>query len=175
MCWMSSNSSISDSLHLVEHVGEGGLQRQRLLDLLGADKRILAVFEETRALVVANELDESRRIRLPVFGKALEVFKNGADAQLCEQSHCILGVLIKVGVENTLIHEVGLTIDRKENPPQVVEFEHGQTVRLALHGLFDVSGVVVKDRLSPWDDLGDDRESVTRWCFGKDCAVPALL
>src|SRR4051794_24135365 len=52
------------SLHLVEHVRERGLQRQSLLDLLGADKRILAVFQETRALVLANELDESRRIRL---------------------------------------------------------------------------------------------------------------
>src|SRR3954466_1129261 len=145
MCWMSSNSSISGSLHLVEHVRECGLQRQRLLDLLGADKRILAVFQETRALVVANELDEGRRIRLPVFGKTLQVFKHGADAELCEQSHCILGVLIEVGVEDTLIHEVSLTIDGKQNPPQIVQFEHGQKVRLARHGLLEVSGVVVKD------------------------------
>src|SRR3954471_21631412 len=130
MCWISSNSSISSSLHLVKHVGECGLQRQRLLDLVGADKRILAVFQETRALVLANEFDESRRIRLPVFGKTLKVFKNGADAELCEQRHCILGVLIEVGVEDTLIHEVGFTLDRKQNPPQVVELEHGQTVRL---------------------------------------------
>src|SRR3954470_14045478 len=106
MCWISSNSSILGSLHLVKHVGECGLQRQRLLDLVGADKRILAVFKETWTLVLANELDESRWIRLPVFGKALEVFKNGADAELCEQSHCVLGVLIEVGVEDTLIHEV---------------------------------------------------------------------
>src|SRR5947209_19487993 len=133
---MSSYSSMSASLHLVEHVRECGLQGQRLLDLLGADKRILAVFQETRALVFSNELDESRRIRLPVFGKSLEVFKNGADAELCEQRHCILGVLIEVGVEDTLIDEVGFTIDGKQNPPQVVEFEHGQTVRLARHGLF---------------------------------------
>src|SRR5258708_37792476 len=67
------------------------------------------------------------------------------------------------------------SIDGKQNPPQVVEFEHGQTVRLARHGLFDVSCVVVKDRLSPRDDLGDDGEPVTRWCFGKDHAVSALL
>src|SRR3954451_23579250 len=113
MCWISSNSSISDSLHLVKHVGECNLQRQRLLDLLGADKRILAVFQETRTLVFSHELDESRRIRLPVFGKALEVFKDGADAQLGEQGNRILGVLIEVGVEDTLIHEISYAIDGK--------------------------------------------------------------
>ena len=61
---MSSNSSMSlasvDSLHLVEHVGEGRLELERLLDLVGADVRILAVFQEARALVLANELDERR-------------------------------------------------------------------------------------------------------------------
>src|SRR5271170_3645212 len=172
---MSSNSSMSGSLHLVQHVRECGLQRQRLLDLLGADKWILAVFQETRALVLANVLDESRRIRLPVFGKAFEVFKNGTDTESCEQRHGILGVLIEVGVEDTLIHKVGFAIHGKQYPPKVMELEHGQTVRLARHGLFDVSCVVVKDRLSTRDDLGDDRESVTRWCLGKDHAVPALL
>ena len=42
---------------------------QRFLDLVGAHERIFAVFEETRALVLAHELDEGRRVRLPVFGK----------------------------------------------------------------------------------------------------------
>src|SRR3954451_24101835 len=101
---MSSNSSMSGSLHLVEHARECGLKRQRLLDFIGAHKRILAVFHEARALVLANELDEGGRIRLPVFGKAFEVLKNGADAEAGEYSHGILGVLVEVGVENTLIH-----------------------------------------------------------------------
>jgi hypothetical protein len=52
------------SLHLVEHVREGALQLQCLLDFTGRDVRIFAVLQETRALVVAEELDEGRNIRL---------------------------------------------------------------------------------------------------------------
>ena len=45
-------------LHLVEHVGEGSLQAQRLLDLIGGDVRILAVLEEAGEVVLAHELHE---------------------------------------------------------------------------------------------------------------------
>src|SRR6185437_10226095 len=36
------------SLHLVEHVGEGGLELQRLLDLVGTHIGIFPIFEEAR-------------------------------------------------------------------------------------------------------------------------------
>src|SRR5262245_36868941 len=51
------------SLHLVEHVLEGRLEPERLLDLVGAYIRILAVFQEARALVLPHELDERRSVR----------------------------------------------------------------------------------------------------------------
>src|SRR6267142_3545125 len=56
MCWMSSFSSITrpacgGSLHLVEHVREGCLELECLLDFVGTHVRILTVFQETWALV----------------------------------------------------------------------------------------------------------------------------
>ena len=61
-------------------VGEGRLELERLLDLVGAHIRVLAVFQEARALVLADELDERRSIRLPVLGEALEVLEDRLDA-----------------------------------------------------------------------------------------------
>src|ERR1700680_1193934 len=55
MCWLSSRSSMARQrglLHLVEHFGERRLHAQRLLDFVRAYEWILAVFEETRTLVV---------------------------------------------------------------------------------------------------------------------------
>ena len=87
---MSSNSSMVEplaaSLHLVEHGRERRLQLQRLLDLVGADVRVLAVLQEARALVLAHELDEGRRVRLPVLREALEVLEDGVDAQAREEA-----------------------------------------------------------------------------------------
>src|SRR6185437_11352714 len=105
---MSSNSSIAapELLHLVEHSGKRLLHAKRLLDLIGADKGILGVFQEARALVVTHELDERRRVRLPVLGKALEVFENGTKAQLREQSDGVLGVFVEVGIEDPLVHKI---------------------------------------------------------------------
>ena len=65
-----------ESLHLVEHVREGGLELECLLDLVGAHIGIFPVFEETRALVLADELDEFLRLGFPIFGETLEIFEN---------------------------------------------------------------------------------------------------
>jgi hypothetical protein len=65
-----------ESLHLVEHVREGGLELECLLDLVGAHIGIFPVFEETRALVLADELDEFLRLGFPIFGETFEIFEN---------------------------------------------------------------------------------------------------
>src|SRR5262245_14933459 len=67
------------SLQLVEHFGQGALDPQRLLDLVGSDVRILAVFDDARALVLADELDEGVGIRLPVHREPFEILENGVD------------------------------------------------------------------------------------------------
>src|SRR4051794_8155925 len=66
-------------LHLVEHLAEGVLDLQGLLDLVGRDVRILAILQEAGALVLPDELDERRGVRLPVHRKPFEVLEDRVD------------------------------------------------------------------------------------------------
>src|SRR5438874_9211004 len=116
-------------LHLVQHAGEGGLQLESFLDLVCTHVRIFSVFQKTRALMVAYELDERRGIRLPVLREPLEVFKDGPKAGLREDAHRVFCVLVEVGVEDALVHEVAILADVKEQPAQVVQLKHGEEVR----------------------------------------------
>src|SRR2546429_225830 len=54
------------SLHLVEHVRESRLESERLLDFFRAHAGVFTVFQKARTLMFADELDECRRIGLPV-------------------------------------------------------------------------------------------------------------
>ena len=89
-----------ESLHLVEHVRKRRLELQCLLDLVGAHVGVLAVFKEARALMLADELDERRGVRLPVLRKALQIFEDGAETRCRKNCDRILGVLVEVGVED---------------------------------------------------------------------------
>lgn len=66
--------------------------------------------------MVADELDERRRVGLPVLGKTLEVLEDSIDAGCREESYSILGVFVEVRVEDALILEVGFSIDFEELP-----------------------------------------------------------
>src|SRR6185369_16682690 len=179
LCWISSNSSITLSpdplLHLVEHVGEGSLDLEGLLDFVGAHIRIFPVFQETRALVLAYELDECRSIRLPVLGKPLEVFKHRPDAELREEAHGIFGVLVEVGVEDSLIHEVGFTFDVEEHPAQVVQLEYGKRIGCLGHCLFNGFSILADDVLPSGLDLRNNGEAVARGSLRKYRAVAPLF
>ena len=60
---------------------EARLQPKRLLDFVGGHVRVLAVLQEAGALVLADELDERRRVRLPVLREAIELLEDGVDAR----------------------------------------------------------------------------------------------
>ena len=79
-------------------------------------------------MVVADELDESLWLSLPIFREAYEIFEDGKYAGSREESYCILGILIEIGVEDALILEVGLTVDLENLPAQIVQLEHGEDV-----------------------------------------------
>src|SRR5579862_3627666 len=100
----------SCSLHLVQHRAERLLYVQRLFDLVGRDERILPVLHETRAMVLADELDERRHVRLPIFWKALEILKRRIQTGLRKERDGIVGVLGEVGIENALIHKICFTV-----------------------------------------------------------------
>src|SRR5204862_7771405 len=90
-------------LHLVEHRREGVFERQRLLDFAGRDKRVFAVFEEAGTLVLADELDEGRRVRLPICRESFELLEDRVEARCLEQLDRVIRVLVEIRIENALI------------------------------------------------------------------------
>src|SRR6187200_2941759 len=127
MCWMSSSSNIvtsaAHSLNLVQHVGERRLQPQCLLDLFRAYVRVLGVLEEAGTLVFPDELEECRRVGLPVHREAFQVLEDGVDPILGEERNSVLGVLVEIRIEDALIHEVGVLAYVEEHPPEVMQLE----------------------------------------------------
>src|SRR6478736_7113430 len=179
MCWMSSFSSIAclrwKSLHLVEHVREGRLELQGLLDLVRTHERIFAIFKEARAMMVTDELDECRGVRFPIFRKALQILENGAETGCRKDANRILGIFVEVGVENAHVLEIGFPLDVEKVPSEVMQLEHSEDVRLISDGLLNVLGVLIKNRLPSGDNLRDNGEAVASRSLGKDRAVSALL
>src|SRR5437588_3299692 len=159
-CWTSSSSSTAlppdRSLHLVEHAGESRLQPQGLLDLVGTHVGVLAVLQEAGALVLAHELDERSGVRLPVFREPFEVLKDRPEAGPREDADGVFGVLVEVGVEDALVHEVGVLADVEEYPAQVVELQHGEEVRRLGRSLLELPGIRVAALVGSWLDPGTD-------------------
>src|SRR5258705_6641052 len=136
---------------------------------------MLTVFEEARAVVVAEELDAGCWILPPVRWPAFEVLKNRRDACAVEKGHGILRVFVEIGIEDALIHHVGLSLDGDEHPFQVVRFEHCNNVRLVSDCLLHDLGMAVEGLLLSRDDLRDDREAIARGSLWEDRAVPAVF
>src|SRR5688572_6098852 len=157
MCWMSSNSSMSATtlLHLIEHGRERVLEPQRLFDLVRAHIRVLGVLQKARPLVIAHELDERGRVRLPVHGKPFQVLEHRIDPVLAEQGHRILGVLVEIGVEDPLVHEVRVGPDVEEHPAQVMQLEHGEAIGEPGDRVLDLLPVLSNGGLCPGFDLRD--------------------
>src|SRR5688500_18270789 len=124
--------------------------------------------------MLTNEPHECFRIGVPVFREALEIFEDSSEAGSHKESHGVLGVFVKIGVENTLIHEVRLAFDWKQQPPEVVQFECGKVVRGGSHRRLDFPGVLVKRRLTAGNDFRNDAESVASGSLRKDWTVLAL-
>src|SRR5580700_3759766 len=142
MYWMSSNSSIKASnalsrlmrllpasqeerridsvdaaplLHLVKHRGQTCLHLEGLLYFVGSDERILTIFEKARALMFADEFNESRSVGLPIHRETFQILERGADPETGEQGNGIFGIFVKVSVENPLIHEIRFATDVEED------------------------------------------------------------
>src|SRR4029077_967251 len=127
------------------------------------------------ALVLAHEVKEGGRVRLPVLREPLEVLKYRGYTGRAEERYRILGVLVEVRVEDALVHEVRIALDREQYPAQVMQLQHGQGVRLAGDGCFDLPRVFIEDLFAPWNDLREDRKAVARRGPGVDRAVSSLL
>ena len=125
--------------------------------------------------MLANELDEGGSIGLPVRREALKVLEHRREPGRPEQGHGVLSVLVKVRIEDALIHEVGLPFDREEQPLEVVQLEHSETIGLGSDGLLDFPCMLLKAFFPSGDDFRKDREAVARWSLGKNRSVSSLL
>src|SRR3984893_9959053 len=106
---------LPSSVHLVEHVRECRLEPYGFLDFVCPHIGVFAVFQKARTLMLADDRDECRSIGLPVRREAFDVFEDGLEPGRPEQSHGILGVLVKVRIEDTLIHEIRVPFDWEEH------------------------------------------------------------
>ena len=108
-------------------------------------------------------------------GESFKVFEDEYSPQSSENRHRILGVFVEVGIEDALIHEIGLAFDREEQPAEIVQLEYGENVGLSGHGLLDSASIFVEDFFPAGDDLRQDREPVAGGRLGKDRSIPALF
>src|SRR5262249_22522664 len=108
-------------------------------------------------------------------GEAFQVLEDGVDAVLAEERHGVLGVLVEIGVEDALIHEVGFLPDVEEHPPEVVQLENGKAIRQPRDSVLYFFAVLTDHLLPAGFDLCDDGEPVTGRSLREDWAVPPLL
>ena len=104
---------------------------------------MLAVFEEARTLVVAEKLDDGRRIGRVVRRPSLEGLKGRLDARLPEEERGIFAVFIEIGIEDALVHHVALPLDGEDHPPQVVCLEYSEHGRIICDCFLHDLGMVV--------------------------------
>ena len=147
---------------------------ERLLHFVCSDIRIFSVFQKAWPLVVAQELgSRPARFVFQSFGPAFQIHEYGCDAGLHEKRHGILEILVKVGIENALIHEVQAGADIEQDPAEVVKPSGASTCGDALHGFFDCLSVVANRLFPAGLDLRNDRKSIIRGCSWKDRAIAA--
>src|SRR5690242_4477469 len=121
MCWMSSNSSMATPLqlallHLVEHCRHRTFHPQCLLDLVGGDVGIFPIFQKAWALMVPKELDNRRCIGFPIVRPALKVYEHGGYTGFDKECDRVFNIFVKIGVENSLIHEMRPRPDVENHP-----------------------------------------------------------
>src|SRR6267142_4915416 len=115
--------------------------------------------------MLANKFDERRWIRLPVFWEPFEILEHSVYSRCSEQRDGVLGVLVKIGVEDSLIHEVLVLADVEEHPPQIVELERREQVGRSLQRLLDCLSVFADHLLCSGLGLRNDRKAITRGTF----------
>ena len=135
------------------------LQLQRLLDLVGGDIRILAVLEEARALVLANELYECVGVRLPVLGKPSRLL-NAVSCRSSVNSATASSVYLSKSVSKMPWYMKCCRPDVEQHPAEVVQLQRCEHVGAPRDRLLDLLAVRSERFLAALLHLGDDRKPV---------------
>src|SRR5262249_37226687 len=109
-----------------------------------------------------DKFDECLRICLPIFRKAFEIFENCVYTRTAENCDSVFGILIKGRIEDSLIHEVRLTVNWEEYPAEIVQLERSEDVGISGDRRLDSLRVLMKSSFATRDDFRHDREAITR-------------
>src|SRR3954451_11867399 len=111
-------------------------------------------------MMVAHILYECRRICFPISREAFQILEHGGEPRSTKNRNGIFGVLVKIRVEISLIHEVGLTTDVKDDPSQIMQLENCKKRRVFGHPFLNDLAVIADRLLSVRLDLCNDGEAV---------------
>src|SRR5215813_8834692 len=106
--------------------------------------------------MLPDKFDERLRICLPVFGKTFQIFENCVYTRTAENCDSVFGVLIKVRVEDSLIHEVRLTVNWEEYPAKIVQLERSEDVGISGDRRLDSLRVLMESRFATRDNFRHD-------------------
>ena len=125
--------------------------------------------------MLAHELYERCCIGLPVRRKPFELLEDGIDTSRFEELNGVFGVLVEIGIENALVHEVLVRTDIEQHPSQVMELQRGERVWARGDRVFDLLAVRADLTFGARLDLRDDGEAVAGGRPWVRRPVPALL
>ena len=108
----------------------------------------------------AHKFYEGRRVRLPIRRKALQIFEDRVDPRLVKECNGILGIFVKIGIENPLVYEIRFATDVEEDPSQIVKSERGENKRIAGYSSLYFFAVRSDHFFATRFDLCDERESI---------------
>src|SRR3569833_678462 len=163
------------SLHQIEHLGEGRLQPQRLLDFIPGHVGVLAIFQKAGTLMVANECYEGSGVDVPVLREAFEIFEHCRYPARAEQLDGVLGVFVEIRVKYPLVHEICFAVDGEQQPAKIVQLQNFKAVRLFFDRLFDDLRMVIESLFAARNDLRQNGEAVGGWRLWKDRSIATLL
>src|SRR5437763_4833115 len=137
--------------------------------------RIFSIFQEAWSLVIAKELDHGWQVCPPVFGPALQIYEDGYDAGLVEKRDGVLKILVEIGIEDALIHEVQTGADIEQDPTEIMKAQRREQVWVTLHCVFKRPAVRANSVFPSGLDLGNDRKAIVCRSSRIDWTVAALL
>src|SRR5215211_1883313 len=126
-------------------------------------------------VMVAHKLYERRCICFPIHREAFQILERGVDPHTGEQRNGIFGVLVKVSVEEPLVHEIRFAADVKENPSQIVQLEGCKSRGTFCDRILNFLSILADCLFSARLDLCNDREAIIGRSSWKDWTVAALL
>src|SRR4051794_23534835 len=92
-------------------------------------------------MMIPHELDEGRGL----------VFQSAGNPSRFSNDR-ILGIFVKIGVEDPLVHEVGLALDGEEHPSQRVELQDIENIGRLSDSFLEVAGIY-SYKFSSWPGL----------------------